>query len=188
MNSNEGMTLVKMSVTALLTVLIIGAVMSLWYVLSNSENKMSNDLERSVTSGTTSRLYDLSDQSLTADADDLGIEGHPLVSTVAHAISEFNNTDLLYIYVTAHTKTGSGDLYNNCYLYTYPGINISDTSALPHGHSTITQINDSQVPVTQAVKNMLQYTQHRCHLTVSEVPYKDNTYIGIIVEVLIPGA
>lgn len=181
MNSQEGMDLAKMAVTALLVVFVIGAVMTLFYILMHSSNVWTKDLGDTVEAGTTARLYDLHDKSLSADTNDLGVDGHPLVSTACNILSEYNETDLLYIYVTQHNQNNS---YEACYLYTYPGITITDTSSLPHGSASIKQFNNSQVPITQAVKQLLKYTGERCHLTVAEVTKDKNTYIGIIVEVL----
>lgn len=187
MHSEEGVTIAKMAVTVLIVVLLIGAILSLWWVFMNSENKMVNDLEGTVTSGTRSRLYDLMDQSLTADSLADQVSGHPLVTTVANCLAEFDNLDLLYVYCTEHklSATGAGT-YSGCYLYTYPGANITNFSGLPHGTTPITQFNNSDVPVTQAVKNLLKYSQYRCHVTVADVPYGNSTLTGIVVEILVP--
>lgn len=186
MKSDEGITLVKMAITCLAVTLVIGAAMAIWYLMSRNENQLRSDMERAVTTGTTYRLWDMQDQSITADEDKDPIDKHPLVSTVASILAEYSNTELLYIYCTAHkiNEDNTGG-FSGCCLFTYPSIVITDTSALPHGDDAI-QLNNSDVPITQAVKYLLQYSQYRCHVTISEVGYERNTFLGIVVEVLIP--
>lgn len=184
MNSEEGVSLVKYAVGALLLCLLLGAVFFLWNILYIPANKSSEDIEASARSSTRQRLMSLQDDS---NAADLGsttmtpeevIEAHPLVTQVTHTIGELSSDDLLFVFVCENKNT----VTSKGWMFTYKNITYNNTSVLPCAPSNT--VNDTDVPTQLAVKHLLQYSDKRCHVTVADVDYSGLTYTGIIVEVL----
>lgn len=186
MRADEGLDLAKMAIACLLLCLLLGAVFLMWNMLYAPTREMEIGMEVSATDAVRERLMSLQDSSNAADADaslmsseDI-VAAHPLVTQVTHTLSEFDDNDLLFVFVCENKDT----VTSNGWMFTYPGVTYSNTSILPVAPGPGQTINDSEVPTAMAVKHLRQYSKHRCHLTIAPVENGGNTYIGIIVEVL----
>lgn len=202
MNAQEGITLAKMAIVAMMVTLVIGACFTIWYISYEPATKVQRDMEKAALSASASKLYDLQEQSMVADKQREihdQIQAHPLVSTVTNCLSEFNEDSLLYVYIVPdYGVDAAGDkILGQPAMYTYPTVDIVDLggtdkdsagSGLP-GIGTLgdNKFNTSSVPVTQACKYLLQYTQYRCHLTIYDAKYQDdgNNYIGLCIEIIV---
>ena len=113
MNAKEGTDLVKMSITALMLVLLIGAVLGLWYMLSDKTNDYVRHMNEASASVNMDKFRELEDMSKT-NADGV------LTSVVSAALQEFRDDDLLYIYtiVPNHDKP---------IIYTYETTDVSNS-------------------------------------------------------------
>lgn len=180
-----------MAVTALLVVLVISALMTTWYLMSDHSSKVARNLEVAANSAAAEKLYQLAEQSTNADVGtqfksaEATINDHPLVTTVVNTLSEFNEDSLLYIYVVDAKSTTN---FRDANLYTYQGYTIQNESSL-NGGSGITGFGShkttySITPTTDAVKQLLTYSQNRCHLTIVDVKNSGNNFIGVVVEVI----
>jgi hypothetical protein len=168
-----------MAIGVSLTVLLLGAVLGVWYLMSSHESKLQASMETASLSAATERLYEFQDMSQTADVTGV-YEDHPLVTNVCNALSEYNEDSLLFIYVTVK----DGNSYTDTHYYTYNGVSLNSTSlsSFP-GHSSATQLySGTEIPVTYAVKQLLTYSQYRCHV---ELGNYNSTYTYIVVEVLL---
>ena len=174
MNVREGIDITKMAISAMLLVLVIGAALSLWYMLEDHHSGLQTDLDRASNSASMEKLYELRDMSETAKNDNKP-DKYPLVSNVANAISEFNENSLLFIYIEdeedsilndAGTVTGA--------TYTYKGVTLN---TMPNVHMSVT-------PTTQAVKLLLRYSKYRCKFEIVDYTYKNLTYTGIKIRIL----
>ena len=186
MKQEEGISLAKMAIVCLLVILVIGAVMMLFYSMSRFTDKSLQKSRDAVATSVTDRLYDLQNQSVTADNDtSKGPEDHPLVTNVVNALYEYNDTDMLYVYTTVRKSDGT---YKDSYLYTYKNdavgdVVITDTSVLP-GNANMQQINSTYAPIRTASKQLLKYSEYRCHFTITPVNYQGVEYLGTIIEIL----
>ncbi len=185
MNATEYTTLTKMAIICCFTILVIGAVATVWYLMWDHSSDIERKWESAVNSASTEKLYQLQEQSETADKSDGVtrdvIEAHPLVTTVANTLSEFDADSLLYVYVVEdHAGSPRGN-----HLYTYTGVAITGhgTGDTPPGWNTKTTYS-SDTPVTHSVKDLLTYSKYRCHLHMQEVEYGGTKLIGVVVEVL----
>ncbi len=184
MDSKEGITLAKMAVTCLLLVLVIGAIFFIWNMLYTPSIELEQGMTSTVKSTVRDKLMELQDKSNAADGTvsvatpEEVIEAHPLVTQVTHSLNELKDDDLLFVFVCENKNT----VTSNGWMFTYPGITYTNTSVLPVAPSNT--VDDSDVPTGMAVKHLLQYSENRCHVTVSDVDYGGQSYIGIIVEVL----
>ena len=155
MNNQEGIDMVKMSIIILLLVLVIGAVLSLFYLMSNSHYKTVKSIENATKSSSMERLYELNDLSFGSK------DTHPLVTNVASVLSEFDETDLLYILIN---YKDSDDSYK-IYIYTYEGV---DLTAVPNYATTV----QSNSPTSMAYKKLLQFSDRRCSVSLNETSSK----------------
>ena len=155
MNNQEGIDMVKMSIIILLLVLVIGAVLSLFYLLSNSHYKTVKSMENATKSSSMERLYELHDLSFGSK------DTHPLVTNVASVLSEFDETDLLYVLVSYKDTDDSSEVY----IYTYEGVALT---AVPEGATTI----QSNSPTSMAYKKLLQFSDRRCSVSLNETSSK----------------
>lgn len=192
MNIREGIDLVKMAVVAMCVSIVIGAMVTIFYLTYDPATEVTRNMEKAVVTSSAERLYDLSQQSEAADAivdADKLVEAHPLVTNVCNVLTEFNEDSLLYVYVTQFNGSSIG------HLYTYEEVGITTgatldkssnpedpTYALPDGATY--KAFASSVPVSYAVKDLLQYSQYRCHCAVRNVNYNGLKYIAVVVEVL----
>lgn len=176
MNNQEGFDLAKMAVSVLMLSLLIGAVMSVWYFMFGTEQKLQASMDKATRSAAVERLYELEDVSNAAKE---GSGQYPLVTNVVNILSEFNEQDLLFIYVDV-TENGN-DFYNGA-LYTYEGVVLGgiDTTGLPDPN----KISCTQ-PVTEACKKLLLYSRYRCYVDMFETKYDNMVYTGIRVSVIV---
>lgn len=177
MNIDEGKDLVKMAVAVLLFSLVIGAGLSVWYMLFSKEQELQSDLQQATNSATMERLYELQDISYTAKS---GEGNYPLVTNVVSTLSEFNEQDLLFIYVDV-TQNGS-NFYDGS-IFTYEGVTLADldTGGL---QAAPADVITSSNPLTLACKKLLAYSSRRCFLELFETEYGDMTYTGIRISVV----
>ena len=209
MRADEGITLTKMAVVAMLTTLVLGAMFALFYFMSEKTSGVQDSMNKATNTAATERLYQLQEQSETADvtaANNVSagmnpvdaakqcIDDHPLVTTCASIISEYNEDSLLYIYITPHSDNESVDK-DSSHVYTFNGVtltsnefNVEDTGSgttMLWGSSGITaRVFQSDTPKTAAMKELLIYSQYRCHVHMVSVPYNGQTFTGIVIEIL----
>ncbi len=191
MNAREGLDIAKMAITCMLVTLVLGAAFGVWYLCYQPMSDVQRSMTQATNTSATERLRDLQDQSESADkaTDPDDIEtGHPLVTSVANILSEYDDDSLLYVYIV---NIGAGSPKDG-QLYTYEGVAVNtlannDVDAngnmLP-GITTCTRYADSTVPVTQAVKSLLTYSQYRCHVHLQNTTYNGMQYTGVVVEVM----
>ena len=179
MNINEGKDLVKMAITVLLISLVISAAMSLWYLLFSKEQKLQSDLEKAANSASMERLYELQDISYAAKD---GTGTYPLVTNVVSALSEFNEQDLLFIYIDV---TKDGYTFTNGSIFTYEGVNLTtvNTGGFQVPQSELETV-ESSIPVTVACRKLLVYSHRRCFVEMFETPYGGNNLIGLRISVV----
>lgn len=108
-------------------------------------------MEDAMNSSSVERLYELRDRS-----DTIVHEEHPLVSNVASVLSEFNETDLLYVLIDVPVTTDAGTTRKTT-IFTYDGV---DASRVPSGFA----INTSSAPTSQAYKEVIRYSDKRCQV------------------------
>lgn len=166
MNNQEGIDMVKMSIIILLLVLVIGAVLSLFYLMSNSHYKTVKSVENAAKSSSMERLYELHDLSFGSK------DTHPLVTNVASVLSEFDETDLLYILVS---YKDTADV-NKCYIYTYEGVSLT---SVPHG----AVVSTSNSPTSMAYKKLLQFSDRRCSVTLDEATYVSSKLFSVNINI-----
>lgn len=174
MNVREGIDIAKMAIACMLLVLVIGAGMSVWYIMSGHSSKLQGNLDKATNSASMERLWELQDDAKSAKADNRP-ERYPLVTNVANAIAEFNEDSLLYIYVydaneTITNTTGS----ESGATFTYKDVTLTD---MPNKHQSTT-------PTTDAVKLLLRYSAYRCDFEITEYKYGGLTYTGLKIRVL----
>jgi hypothetical protein len=177
MNINEGKDLVKMAITVLLISLVISAAMSLWYLLFSKEQKLQSDLEKAANSASMERLYELQDISYSAKD---GTGKYPLVTNVVSALSEFNEQDLLFIYIDV-TKNGS--TFDKGSIYTYTDVNLTTANTGGFQDPDFETI-ESDIPVTVACRKLLVYSHRRCFVEMFETPYGGNNLIGLRISIV----
>lgn len=223
MNIREGVDLAKMAVTSMLVCLVLGAIFTIWYLMSDKGNALVGSMEKSANSATSERLLDLQDQSIAADAINKDTiaqyynngtwvgtptqeekryvtqliqeqhDAHPLVTTTANVIDEFNEDSLLYIYVVDHfSSTSETTAGQNARLYTYNGVNFSNNYLNDQSGSDVygansfqtSNVYSSDVPTSSAVRDLLKYSEFRCHVHCIDVDYNGNTLMGVIIEII----
>ena len=165
MNAKEGTDLVKMSITALMLVLLIGAVLGLWYMLSDKTNDYVRHMNEASASVNMDKFRELEDMSKT-NADGV------LTSVVSAALQEFRDDDLLYIYtiVPNHDKP---------IIYTYETTDVSNSFNVAN-----CTLDRSTPPTVHCAKLLLQYTDQRCTVEVQDVVANDLNFVGLIIKVI----
>ena len=143
MNAKEPLDLAKMSIIVLLLCLTISATAGFFYYLYDTTDERVNTMEQATLSAPMEKLFQLEDQSSSGN--------YPLVTNVVSALTEFQESDLLYI-----TVKGSPSV-----TYTYSGVNLTTISG--------NEINQSAIPVTAAAKALLPYSDSRCILKLVHV-------------------
>lgn len=166
MNNQEGIDMVKMSIIILLLVLVIGAVLSLFYLMSNSHYKTVKSMEDAAKSSSMERLYELHDLSFGSK------DTHPLVTNVASVLSEFDETDLLYVLVSYKDTDDSSKVY----IYTYEGVALT---AVPAEATTV----KSNSPTSMAYKKLLQFSDRRCSVSLNETTYVSSKMFSVNINI-----
>lgn len=188
---NEGVFLAKASISVALTVMLIGAILSLWYYLTNVESQYQRHLENAVTNTTTDRLRGLCDQTKHAMDAGNNVQDFPTVANVAAVLHEYGDMDLLFIFVGERTGFQAGAALKDCYVYTYTasdGSSITAPGGMTIQGGTITPMA-STLPVTKAVKHLMQYTSRRCIVTLEDYDMDNDNKrdaVGVAVQVLPP--
>lgn len=164
MNSKEGTDLVKASIVVLLIVLVLGATLALFYLMSDKTNDYVRSMNKATTSVNMDKFRELQDMSQQRSD---GV----LTSVVAASMQEFKDDDLLYIQVICPD--------GKVIVYTYDSVDVS--AGLSGSYETVT----STTPTVDCTKKLLQYTDKRCLVTVVENTgiVEDNIMCAIVVEV-----
>lgn len=226
MNSTEGVSVAKMAISVMLLILLLGAVVSLFWLLFRGTDRFSNDAKKATLSSSKALLADLTEQSIAADAsyplsDSLTnlkdpskypsgwpdqdllnykkiYEEHPLTTTVANAIGNYQDTDVVFVYITLlqnHDKLSE--------LYTTDKMsldyNFSATpSTSPTSDTVFLEYYDPSKTVTRALhedllapatKRLLQYSDYRCHVETMNIKEKngggaESNFVGIKILIL----
>lgn len=163
MDSKEGFDIVKMAITVLLLVLLIGAALSVFYMLTDKTNDYVKSMSKANNSVNMDKFREMGDMCKN--------EEYVLVTVVASAIQEFKDDDLLYIRVV-----GAG----NDIVYTYDGVNLS---SLFQGTTTTTTTVKSSVPTSMCAKQLLQYTDKRCKVEVDDLTEQGFDMSGITITI-----
>lgn len=164
MNSKEGTDLVKASIIILLIVLVLGATLALFYLMSDKTNDYVRSMNKATTSVNMDKFRELQDMSQQRSD---GV----LTSVVAASLQEFKDDDLLYIQVICPDKS--------VIVYTYDSVDVS--AGLSGSYETVVSVT----PTVDCTKKLLQYTDKRCFVTVVENSgiVKDNIMCAIVVEI-----
>lgn len=141
MQSREHVDLVKMAITAMMVTLVLSALLSLFYFLYTQVSKASYSVTQTVTSTTTEKLSDLCNTTNSGD--------YPWVTSVANAISEVDDANLLYVQVINKNTTPETQMY-----FTYNDVTISGVPT--------SQIKAYTSPLDEASKYLLGYSNKRC--------------------------
>lgn len=183
--ANEGIGIAKMAVACILCALLVGAIVTLFYMFLNIGDQKFGSTKKSVETVNMEKLYTLQDQSLTADHMNNSVEQHPLVSAVSATLLEYDEKDLVYIYITSRRPSGLTYTYSGSKLFTYNGVSFTPgvLNVLP-GYSSGVSYTYNDTILSAATKYLNQWSKYRCHLSVDDVPYGNDTLIGICIEVL----
>lgn len=222
MNNNEGISLAKMAISVMLVILVMGAVVSLFWLMYRGVDKYADNTRKDTVSTTKALLTDLVEQSISADASyalsdtisnlDSRPDGwpeqdkqnylkiynkHPLTTTVANAIGNYMDTDVVFVYITLlndHTKLSelytAKDFVPDYNFSSTPGVSNSDVVFLEYYDPSTTVIrNEHEDLLAPAVKRLLQYSQYRCHVETMQIKEKNaggnvSNYTGIKVLIL----
>lgn len=184
-DNNEGIYLAKMAITALLVALLVGAIVSLFYMLLTFGNAKYGSTKKAVETVNTEKLRTLQDQSVTADSATDSTKAHPLVSSVVSTLLEFDEKDIVYIYVTCRRQNGNTFSYNSSRVFTYNNVNFTSgvLSGLPGYTPSTTEFRGDTI-LSAATRYINQWAAERCHVSIGEVPYGASTLTGVCVEVL----
>lgn len=151
MRSHEGVDMMKWAIAILLLCLLIGTTLAFFYMLYDNTDRRIDSMQKAATSSNMDRLHDLRDATLTHEGD---IGRYPLCTNIISVLKEFSEEDLLYIQVV--TPNSSESVMD--YVFTYTGTNIS-------GDSTV---RESDIPVTEACRFMLAYSDCRAELSLGK--------------------
>lgn len=172
MNTKEPFDLAKMAITLLLVCLVVGATTGFFYMLYDNTDKRIDDMEKATESASMDRIYDLVQQYESNKGD---FDAYPLVTNVVSALTEFQESDLLYVAVDISQgqvhHVGADDVY----AFTYTGTNL--TTVVPNAALTFTTVQ-SDIPVTDASKLLLPYSNCRCEIYL----YRYDTSTGQVVD------
>lgn len=159
MNANEGISMVKMSVAVLMLVLLIGAIMGMFYYMSDSGYKAQKHMENAASSGKADNLFDLTQYTR-----DTGLIPVP---TAVSAITEFEDQDLLYVRVCVLDKDGkaaSDEVY-------IP--QDTDYTFTTDSNKTVVTYNKYIRFVNTACRRLLQYSDNKCQVIAEKVSSSD---------------
>ena len=174
MNVREGIDITKMAISVMLLVLVIGAGLSMWYMMEDHQSKLQRKMNKASSSAAMEKLYELRDISDSAKADNKP-EHYPLVSNVANAINEFNEDSLLFVYVKDEQQTIVPDTGADVGVtYTYEDVVLNN---MPN-------VKQSVTPTTDVLKLLLRYSKYRCKFEIVDYTYDKLTYTGLKVFIL----
>ena len=210
----------------MLLILLLGAVVSLFWLLFRGTDRFSNETRKATLSSSKALLSDLVEQSIAADSsyplsdtltnlkdpskypsgwpdqDVLNYkkiyEKHPLTTTVANAIGNYQDTDVVFVYITLlqdHDKLS--ELYTTDKMSL--DFNFSDTpNTSPTSDVVFLEYYNPAKTVTRAlhedllapaVKRLLQYSDYRCHVETMNIKEKggngaESNFVGIKILIL----
>lgn len=153
MRSQEGVDMLKWAIAILLLCLLLGTTIAFFYMLYDNTDRRIDSMEKAATSSNMDRLYDLQDTTFSNTGD---IGSYPLCSNIVSALQEFSEEDLLYI----QTISPEGDVW----VFTYGDTNIQE----PGNGCTVQK---SQIPVTEACRYLLAYSDCRAELSLGKYDY-----------------
>lgn len=151
MKSQEGIDMVKMSIICLLLVLVIGAAIGLFYMLSDKTNDFARSMNNASQSVNMDKMYDLADMSSGTD------KHYPTAATVAMSVQEFDGDDLLYLLVTDATDANAKKLF--CY---------SGCAGANFGTNTVSDSDCYTEPTVMCAKELLKYTDRKCEVKIKQ--------------------
>lgn len=173
MNNQEGIDLVKMAVQVLLITLLIGAVLSLFYLLYIKSDAHLSNMENATNSASMERVYELSDASLAAQDALTGVydlDALPLCTNMVSCLYEFDSDDLLFIEVISG---GSPTIY------TYTDVTQASLN-VPAGITFVS----CEVPTMSAAKQLLKSSNKRCTVEVITTNYGNMTLSALVIGVV----
>lgn len=170
MNAREGVDMVKMAIAVLILVLLIGAVLTVWYLMQDTTVESVAKMEKAANSSTAERMYELSDYTNSNNET-------VAVPTVVNALSEFTEGDLVFIMNVVHKDDGSISKD----LYTYK--DLQQNVDIQNVEAGVTWHNDSNLPINTACKQLLLHSKQECKVTVNDIETSNGTMIGVIIEV-----
>lgn len=141
MNARESVDLTKMAITAMMVVLVLSAMLSLFYFLYTRISKASTNVTQTVTSTTTEKLSDLCNATNSGE--------YPWVTSVANALSEVDDTNLLYVQIINKNTTPETQVY-----FTYNDVTLAGVPT--------SQVKTFLSPLDEASKYLLGYSNKRC--------------------------
>ena len=164
MFGSEAIDLSKMAASVLLTCLLVGAVLLLFYRLYTPTSKRIDDMQAAANSSKTERLYELRDRS------DDPSKKNPLVSNVISSLQEFDETDLLYVSVY------------------YPGVanptvfTYTDIDETMIGGSGF-KLENCTTPTTDAAQSIARYSERRCAVRLNNIDYGggDGNFLAVTI-------
>ena len=192
MNAREPFDLAKYAIVVLLLTLVLSATLSIFYTAFDQTDARIDSMQKATNSASMERLRDLRDIS---DAYSYNKNKLPLVTNIISALTEFNEEDLLYIEVISTSKD-TGNTVRNVYTYTGVALVTDETYNATQRQDITPTVKHSDIPVTQACKDLLQYSDCRCTLVLGtyndklqegqrEQPSEDGeglTFIRVIIE------
>lgn len=159
MKSQEGIDMVKMSIICLLLVLVIGAAIGLFYMLSDKTNDFTRSMNNASHSVNMDKMFELADMSSDVD------KNYPTAATVAMTVQEFDGDDLLYLLVKyPTTKSDTGEVDNSNYkLFCYSGC-----AGANFGDKTVSASDCYTDPTVMCAKELLKSTDKYCLVTIKQ--------------------
>ena len=156
MTADEPMTMAKWAVTIMLIVLVIVSATGLFFYLNDESLKFVRHMEKSSTGAELEKFVALETDSKAKD----GI----LVTSVCNALSDTNDTSLVFVYIeSAEEKM----------LYTYPNYNVN-----PADFPGVT-IKTTDDMINLAIKGLMRYSSNKCDLTITYPDGAKNDLEGV---------
>lgn len=163
MFGNEGIQMSKMAIAVLLVCLLVGSTVSFFYMMYDNTDQRVKKMEEATNSSDMERLYELADLTTT---NGLSPDELPLVTNVVSALTSFSEDSLLYIYVIPPADS------DECTVYVYDDATTVESAEGVHK-------NVSNIPVTYACRQLLQYSNSRCEVRLYNVNSMTGVHIAI---------
>lgn len=147
MNQNEHLDVAKMAVGVLLIVLVLSGVVFLFYFLFGFLTKTASKYNYTVQTQTAEKLKDMSDMSAAGD--------YPPVMGVVNALSEVEDTGIIYVGITSN-KSG------NTVYFTSNGVTLTGVSG---------DVKYVSLPMTESCKYLMGYSAYECEIVYARESY-----------------
>ena len=147
MRGNEPVDLMKSAIAVMLVCLLLGATLSFFYMLFDNTDSRIHSMEKATSSSSTERLAALQDKTFEKTGD---ISNLPLVANIVNVLQEYSEDDLLFVQI-------HDPMYFTTDIYTYTGTTLV-------GVENPDSIHASDIPVTEAVRHLLGYSNCRAEL------------------------